>query len=91
MRPPFTSQEEWDSKFGQKFRRIFAERGIDFFDSYDLNNGALEKVAPQVDPSTDNDKQTTEQGDLSDGTSETKLMTAEMLFKMRNEIIPRLQ
>ncbi len=85
------SQEEWDAKLGQKFRRIFAERGIDFFDRYDSSNGALDKITPQADLLSVNEKQTAERGDISDDTSDSQLMTAEMLFKMRSEIIPRLQ
>ncbi|KLO08277.1 hypothetical protein SCHPADRAFT_944596 [Schizopora paradoxa] len=86
----YEPEEEWDAKLGQRFRRIFAERGIDFFERYDLHDGALDKVPPQTIPSTTDEKQGEVQGDPTDGLSDSKLMTVEMLFRMRSEIIPRL-
>ncbi|THH08655.1 hypothetical protein EW145_g2561 [Phellinidium pouzarii] len=86
----YEPREETDAKLGQRFRRIFAERGIDFFDSdstsrFDQNG---DKSSPGRDGGGVDVGAAGADEQVIDG--EAKLMTPEMLFKMRSEILPRL-
>lgn len=90
----YEPREEWDAKLGERFRRIFIERGIDFFDTdpesrYLVDTGKEEK---HVFNANEKDAPTTEQEkEDEDADGEAKLMTPEMLYNMRSEIIPRLE
>ncbi|EJD00991.1 uncharacterized protein FOMMEDRAFT_125556 [Fomitiporia mediterranea MF3/22] len=89
----YEPREEWDAKLGERFRRIFTERGVDFFDtdpdtryrtepdkSDDVNTANVD-----ITPSAQADKEEDAETD-----AEAKQMTPEKLFHMRSEILPRL-
>lgn len=89
----FEPPEEWDAKLGDRFNRIFAERGIDFFDldsatRYKVSDDDTPPPSEETDDKQVNNELTTD-GDVQD--QEPKPMTPEMLFKMRMELLPRLQ
>lgn len=77
--PPRSSPEDPVSKVGENLRRIFFERGVDFFDRY--HNGVEE---PKDESSQEKPKE-----DVDDVLIQP--MTPEELFKMRMEVIPQLQ
>lgn len=90
----YEPREEWDAKLGERFRRIFAERGIDFFDTDPDSRYLDEAGTDEKNASSANEKDAStaeQEKEDADADGEVKLMTPEMLFNMRNEIIPRLQ
>jgi mediator of RNA polymerase II transcription subunit 17, fungi type len=83
------SQENPTKRLGENIRRIFQERGIDFFDrngGHILENGKLLAGEPEnkqeQDGASDEPPSTDTDGD--------KPMTSEELMKLRMEIIPQL-
>ena len=91
----YESRQERDAKLGERFRQIFVERGVDFFDldpdsRYKLEPNDMSKDAAKagqgVDASADEPEKTS-----TDGDEREKLMTPEKLYNMRTEILPRLQ
>lgn len=74
-------RQDWATKLGDDFRRIFREQGTDFF----------EKQAENRYQNVDNIKKDTTIDNLLEDSNDTQTMTPEELFKMRMEIIPRLQ
>ena len=89
----YEPREEPDAEIGERFRRIFIERGVDFFDldaesrykSKDgKENGADDDGTPEKD--IDNAEEAVKKGD-----GEPHPMSPEELFKMREELIQRLQ
>lgn len=81
-------QEIPSQVLGENLRRIFVERGIDFFDKNNgqlleqgiLRTDAVEDVVPDPDATA------------TEGQEEpsSAIMTTEELFKMRMEILPQL-
>ena len=65
------------SKIGENLRRIFVERGHDFFD--------------KTDRSAEAEKEDADEEKEQDTRDTTQPMTPEELFKMRMEIMPQLQ
>lgn len=79
-------KDDPSKSLGEKLRRIFVERGVDFFDK---NQGGLlsEGILPDTQKLSDVDADTT--GNIpEEGNQHT--MTPEELFKMRMEILPQL-
>ena len=80
------SKQNSTSVLGEKLRRIFIERGFDFFEKRKGNSledrawvsGESEKVTDTSDPAK------------SDENPSMKTMTTEELFNMRMEILPQL-
>ena len=77
MTERISSREDPISKIGENLRRIFLERGHDFFDKY-LSGSELDKEEVVEE----------KQKELDDN---VQPMTPEELFKMRMEILPQLQ
>lgn len=75
-----------ETKLGERFRRIFLERGHDFFEKDESARYGHEQ-APEDDAS--GAQQDIEVPSEADG--EQKYMTPEMLLKMRWDLLPRLQ
>jgi len=64
---------------------VFAERGHDFFEKRDAANG-------RIDIGSSNGLDDEHEGTSAETTnSSTQPMTPEQLFKMRSDIIPRLE
>ena len=64
---------------GERLRRIFIERGFDFFEK---QKGALLAENPPAQAEVDDDS-------VQDA-APTKIMSTEELFRMRMEILPQL-
>ncbi len=71
---------------GENLRRIFLERGVDFFEKTKDGNLADRIAEAHVDVK-DTSLDTSENDDEEDGPS---IMTSEELFKMRSEITSQL-
>ncbi|TDL29591.1 hypothetical protein BD410DRAFT_848954 [Rickenella mellea] len=85
----YEPRQDWSAKLGNKFRKIFVERGHDFFDRSD--RGILDSNAPPNESIAGNEKGVHEPDELVNvDDNGQKFMSPEMLFKMRMEIIPRL-
>lgn len=90
----YEPREEGDAKLGERFRRIFTERGIDFFDSDPASRYGQESLNTESGEhgiDRNDDQQDADSPEEQDVDVEAKFMTPEMLFKMRSEILPRLQ
>jgi mediator of RNA polymerase II transcription subunit 17 len=80
------SKQSSTSVLGEKLRRIFIERGFDFFEKQKgaqlggrvVVSGEPEKVNDASDPAK------------SEGNPATKIMSTDELFNMRMEILPQL-
>lgn len=72
-------------QLAENIHRVFAERGHDFFEKRDAAGGRIDPGdATGLDE--DNEESITEPT-----SSSTQPMTPEQLFKMRSDIIPRLE
>lgn len=70
-----------EKSLAERLRRVFAERGLDFFER---NNGSLAALAAApVDPDTPPDDEPAQE-------SAPGPMTPEELYKMRSEVLPQL-
>lgn len=77
-----------ETKLGERFRRIFIERGHDFFDTpVEARYGQQLEAQSETMLGMDEKKETQE--NEQDG--EQKFMTPEQLLKMRWDVLPRLQ
>lgn len=74
-------RQDWGTKLGDNFRRIFREQGTDFF----------EKQPESRYQDVDSVPKDTAMDNSTEDSNDTQTMTPEELFKMRMEIIPRLQ
>lgn len=77
---------------GDKLRRIFVERGVDFFDKNlgrALQDGVLTSGLTRPDL-VDNSTGQEEESSKESHQPSNRAMTAEELFKMRMEILPQL-
>ncbi|KAI5124903.1 hypothetical protein M0805_007331 [Coniferiporia weirii] len=86
----YEPRQEWDAKLGERFRRIFAERGLDFFTSDPASRYGRGGDEDASRGSADDEDVSVAAAEDQDSGGEPKLMTPEMLFKMRSEILPRL-
>lgn len=89
-------RQEWDAKLGEQFRRIFIERGVDFFDldaesRYRFEPEDVNKDIVQANVGEDDAVMSEAEKESQDADEQAKLMTPEKLFNMRTEILPRLQ
>jgi mediator of RNA polymerase II transcription subunit 17, fungi type len=73
------SQEDPVSKIGENLRRIFLERGVDFFERYHKGVETPKDEITEEKPENDTDDM------------HIQPMSPDELFKMRVEIIPQLQ
>lgn len=80
---PILDQE---TKLGERFRRIFIERGTNFFET-DKNA----RYGREAAEDNHDDAQSDAQPDVDDPDGEQKFMTPEALLKMRWDIKPRLE
>lgn len=71
-------------QLAENTRRIFAERGHDFFEKRDAAGGRIE-----AGDTTGLDDEHEESS--AEATTSTQPMTPEQLFKMRSDIVPRLE
>ena len=78
---PSSSKVDLISSIGENLRRIFLERGHDFFDR--THNGVTTAEIPTQADDEDKAKEETSES--------AQAMTPEELFKMRMELIPQLQ
>jgi mediator of RNA polymerase II transcription subunit 17 len=85
---PF-SKPHSTSALGEKLRRIFVERGYDFFEKQ--KGGPLQERAPILEGQAPADD-TFDGSDPArgDGHAITRIMSTEELFNMRMEILPQL-
>ena len=72
-------------KLAEDIHRVFAERGHDFFEKRDAASGRID-----VGDATGLDEKDEESNAEATGLS-TQPMTPEQLFKLRSDIIPRLE
>ena len=82
--------EDWATALGNKFRRIFTERGVDFFEKdpiLDASDEGTELKALEPPPN----EASSSDAKGKDGESGQNYMTPEMLFKLRMEVLPRLK
>ncbi|KAI0335458.1 hypothetical protein GY45DRAFT_799896 [Cubamyces sp. BRFM 1775] len=80
----YRPREDPTSVVGTKLRRIFAERGHDFFEAY---KGSRSLPAPQAPDATEPDENAAD-SEKSNESSHT--MTPEELYKMRMSLLPQL-
>lgn len=83
----YEPREEPDAKIGEQFRRIFIERGINFFDL----DPAFRYKEGHADEAGDEDGEVEARDDTEKRDEESHPMSPEELRKMREEIVPRLQ
>lgn len=74
-----------DKQLAENIRRVFAERGHDFFEKRDTASGRID-----IGNATGSDDEHGESSAEASNSS-TQPMTPEQLFKMRSDIIPRLE
>ena len=74
-----------NKQLAENIRRVFTERGHDFFEKRDAASGRID-VANSNGPD-DMDEET----DAEAASSSTQPMTPEQLLKMRSDILPRLE
>jgi mediator of RNA polymerase II transcription subunit 17, fungi type len=89
LRATFDFRKEDPTKLlAENLRRIFQERGRDFFDQ---NGGDIvqDGVLVAKRPETEKDEDTTEPNEDPD--APPKIMTTEELLKLRLELLPHLQ
>ncbi|KAF8655243.1 hypothetical protein AX16_003147 [Volvariella volvacea WC 439] len=79
----YESQDDPTHALGEKLRRIFAERGIDFFD-HDRQRHTQNEDTFGAPPSPDSEEET--QGDGKDTPRDGEYMTFDELTQMRREI-----
>ena len=72
-------------QLAENIHRVFAERGHDFFEKRDAVSGRIDVG----DATSLNEK--SEESSTEATSSSTQPMTPEQLFKMRSDIIPRLE
>ncbi|EPQ59420.1 hypothetical protein GLOTRDRAFT_70848 [Gloeophyllum trabeum ATCC 11539] len=79
----YEPREDPSQALGEKLRRIFLERGVDFFDTYGTAKHVEkdEKVREAEEAEVEHDV---------DDTHRAQPMTAEELYKMRMELMPQL-
>ncbi|KAL5488212.1 hypothetical protein ACEPAI_6320 [Sanghuangporus weigelae] len=91
----YEPRKDYDTKLTERFHRIFAERGVDFFDSDPETRYRSEPETSDSNVASSAPDKENESPDDADKKEtppdEEKLMTPEKLFQMRSEIIPRLQ
>ncbi|KAF9652247.1 hypothetical protein BDM02DRAFT_3089535 [Thelephora ganbajun] len=73
-----------NKQLAESIRRVFAERGHDFFEKRDAVSGRID-IESSNDPDDEHEETSAETVNPS-----TQPMTPEQLFKMRSDIIPRL-
>ena len=78
-----------ETKLGERFRRIFLERGHDFFEKDDGTRYGHEQAPEEKPDDVSGAQQDVETPPEVDG--EQKYMTPETLLKMRWDLLPRLQ
>ena len=71
-----------NKQLAENIRRVFTERGHDFFEKRDAANGRID-----IANSDDGHEET----DAEAASSSTQPMTPEQLLKMRSDILPRLE
>lgn len=74
-----------NKQLAEDIRRVFAERGHDFFEKRDAANGRIDN-----EDSSGLDENH-EETSAETASSSTQPMTPDQLFKMRSDIIPRLE
>jgi len=82
------SDEQPGTRLGENLRRIFLERGLDFFDQDEEQRKANKPPDDQVAASQSQSKDAVNQS--SDGQT-TESVSPEALSNMRHEILPQLQ
>ena len=82
---PFLRAPDSNKELAGNIRRVFTERGHDFFEKRDAANGRIDIA--DSNGLDDNDKETAAEAT----NSSMQPMTPEQLFKMRSDIIPRLE
>ena len=88
----YEPHEDYDTKLSERFRRIFAERGIDFFDTDPETRYRSEPETSDSTSTQDEENVPSDEAEKKEPQQdEEKLMTPEKLFQMRSEILPRLQ
>lgn len=83
----YEPKENPTKQLGENLRRIFIERGVDFFER---NGGHVLEDGTLNQESVSKDNAETEAADGDDDEATLKVMTSEELFKMRMEILPQL-
>ncbi|KIJ56789.1 hypothetical protein M422DRAFT_22933 [Sphaerobolus stellatus SS14] len=78
-------RENTRQRLGEDFRRIFVERGVDFFDRLKAT-GSI----PDNDRGTDGKQNLEEDKEKGKDVGQTEAMTPEQLLQMRREILPQL-
>ncbi|KAG5649016.1 hypothetical protein DXG03_000365 [Asterophora parasitica] len=80
----YEQKESSTKTLGENLRRIFIERGVDFFDRTKGHESEERPASVEDEESSDTSEHPNE------ATSMAQTMTVEELFKMRTEIIPQL-
>ncbi|KAJ3570395.1 hypothetical protein NP233_g4432 [Leucocoprinus birnbaumii] len=83
----YETKENPSARLGANLRRIFAERGLDFFDKVTADSLGSEPSQTESSKLEDPSKEGQEEGDDDD---ESKIMTYEDLRAMRDEIMGNL-
>lgn len=86
----FFRKEDPTKSLGDKLRRIFVERGVDFFDN---NQGSQLQEGILTNSQNADDTGGDAHGEEEDSEileTSNRVMTTEDLFKMRMEILPQL-
>lgn len=79
-------KEDPSKVLSEKLRRIFSERGVDFFDKF---QGDLVSEGAPTDAQASQDADAAATGDIAEDVHQ-HAMTPEELYKMRMEILPQL-
>ena len=82
---PISRAPDPNKQLAENIRRVFAERGHDFFEKRDTASGRID-IGDSNGLDDKHEETSAETTDLS-----TQPMTPEQLFKMRSDILPRLE